>query len=165
ILIGGRMNEAEKSFGQIDHRLKEAEKKIDFFVRTSLPPVQGIFCEGQIFDAYAFVSDLIRSAKRSVVLLDNYVDDTVLKLLLKRPPGVDAKIYTKRISAQLGSDLSKHNAQYDPVDARISERFHDRFLVIDDTVYHIGASLKDLGKKLFAFSRMEIKGAELLKGI
>ncbi|MCL1984325.1 MAG: virulence RhuM family protein [Methanomassiliicoccaceae archaeon] len=170
--INYRLEQIERCIGEnkkdvilIDGRLTDAEKKIDFFVRTSLPPVHGIFCEGQIFDAYAFVSDLIRSAKNSIVLLDNYTDETVLLLLSKRSPDVDAKIYTKHISQQFRLDLNKHNAQYDPIDVQISDRFHDRFLIIDDKVYHIGASLKDLGKKLFAFSRIEIKDTELLKGI
>jgi len=148
---------------RIEHRLGEHDKKIDFFVRTALPPVQGIFFEGQIFDAHAFVSDLVRSAKRSVVLIDNYVDESVLLLLSKRRLGVTAGIHTKRISPELRSDLEKHNAQYEPVNICETDRFHDRFLIIDDIVYHIGASFKDLGKKLFAFSKMEMKGQDFLK--
>ena len=148
---------------RIEHRLGEHDRKIDFFVRTSLPPVQGIFFEGQIADAHAFVSDLIRSAKSSVVLIDNYADESVLLLLSKRPPDVAADIHTKRISPELRLDIEKHNAQYDPVNVYETERFHDRFLIIDGVVYHIGASFKDLGKKLFAFSKMETKGPNILK--
>jgi len=148
---------------RIEHRLGEHDRKIDFFVRTSLPPVQGIFFEGQIFDAHAFVSDLIRSAKESVVLIDNYVDESVLLLLSKRPPDVTAEIHTKRISPELRLDIEKHNTQYEPVKIIETDRFHDRFLIIDGVVYHIGASFKDLGKKLFAFSKMETKGPDILK--
>jgi hypothetical protein len=149
----------------VERRVTETEKKIEFFVRTSLPPIQGVFFEGQIFDAYAFVSDLIRSAERFVVLMDNYVDESVLLLLSKRMPGASADIYTKKISTQLRLDARKHNAQYEPVKIYETDRFHDRFLIIDSTVYHIGASFKDLGKKLFAFSKIEIKDTEILKGL
>ena len=148
----------------INQRLSELEKtvalhseKIDFFVRTSLPPVEGIFFDGQIFDAYKFASDLIRSARKSLLLIDNYVDESVLLMLSKRNPGVSATIYTQKITAQLQLDLDKHNDQYPPINIRTYRNSHDRFLIVDDKeVYHIGASLKDLGKKLFAFSKLEI---------
>ena len=143
-------------FERLEHRMTHAEEKIDFFVRTALPPTEGIFYDGQIFDAYTFVSDLIRSAKRRIILFDNYVDDTVLTLLDKRTDGVGAQIYTRSITQQLALDLQRHNAQYQPVAIDEFQNAHDRFLCIDDTVYHIGASLKDLGKKWFVFSRMEI---------
>jgi len=152
-------------FERIEHRVAETEKKIDFFVRTALPPVQGVFFEGQIFDAYAFVADLVKSAKRSIALLDNYVDESVLLLLSKRASGVDAHVYIRKLSQQLQLDLTKHNAQYDPIIISQSSTFHDRFLLVDDTVYHIGASLKDLGRKLFAFSKMEMKPADILKNV
>jgi hypothetical protein len=151
-----------KRFERLENRVTKTEKKIDFFVKTSLPPVQGIFYEGQIFDAYIFASDLIKSAKKSIVLIDNYIDESVLLLLSKRQTKVSAQIYTKRISDQLQLDLKKHNSQYEPIHINTSNAYHDRFLVIDNTVYLIGASLKDLGKKLFAFSKMEIKHTELL---
>ena len=125
-------------------------------------PQQGIFFDGQIFDAYTFVSDLIRSAKKRIVLLDNYVDDTVLTLLDKRKKTVGAKIYTRKISSQLSLDIAKHNAQYRPIEVMVFDKTHDRFLCIDNTVYHIGASLKDLGRKWFAFSRLEMSAEELL---
>lgn len=148
----------------INRRLSELEKtvalhseKIDFFVRTSLPPVEGIFYDGQIFDAYKFATDLIKSAKTSLVLIDNYVDESVLLMLSKRNPGVSATVYTQRITPQLQLDLDKHNDQYPPINMRTYRNGHDRFLIIDDReVYHIGASLKDLGKKMFAFSRLSI---------
>lgn len=148
----------------INQRLSELEKtvalhseKIDFFVRTSLPPVEGIFFDGQIFDAYKFATDLIRSAKKSLLLIDNYVDDSVLLMLSKRNPGVSATIYTQKITPQLQLDLDKHNDQYPPINIRTYRNSHDRFLIVDDKeVYHIGASLKDLGKKMFAFSKLEI---------
>ena len=148
----------------INRRLSELEKtvalhseKIDFFVRTSLPPVEGIFYDGQIFDAYKFATDLIKSAKKSLVLIDNYVDESVLLMLSKRNPGVSATVYTQRITPQLQLDLNKHNDQYPPINMRTYRNGHDRFLIIDDReVYHIGASLKDLGKKMFAFSRLSI---------
>lgn len=148
----------------INQRLSELEKtvalhseKIDFFVRTSLPPVEGIFFDGQIFDAYKFATDLIKTARKSLLLIDNYVDESVLLMLSKRNPGVSATIYTQKITPQLQLDLDKHNDQYPPINIRTYRNSHDRFLIVDDKeVYHIGASLKDLGKKLFAFSKLEI---------
>ena len=137
-----------------EKRLDEYGEKIDFFVRTSLPPVEGIFYDGQIFDAYVFVSDLIKSARRRIVLIDNYVDESVLLLLSKRAPGVSAEIRTGRMPEPLRLDVQKHNSQYPPVKIVQTQNIHDRFLIVDDDVYHIGASLKDLGKKLFAFSKM-----------
>ena len=160
ILKGYAVNQR---FERLEYRVSETEKKVDFFVKTALPPVQGIFFEGQIFDAYVFISDLIKSAKKSIVLIDNYIDENVLLLLSKRMQKVNVKIYTKQISKQLQLDLTKHNAQYESVNMYESNSFHDRFLLIDNTVYHIGASLKDLGKKLFAFSKMEITAEEILK--
>ena len=140
----------------IERRLDIHEKKIDFFVRTSLPPVEGVFFDGQIFDAYVFVTDLIRAAKRRLVLIDNYVDESVLVMLSKRASGVTAEIRTGKLSEQLKLDIQKHNSQYNPVSVVRTQNIHDRFLIVDDDVYHIGASLKDLGKKLFAFSKMNL---------
>ena len=153
----------DKSLMAHERRLEAVEEKIDFFVRTSLPPVEGIFYDGQIFDAYTFVNDRIREAKTRIVLIDNYVDDSVLKMLDKRTKGVSAKVYTKYFTPQLSLDFGKHNAQYEPIEVEQFDRSHDRFLCIDETVYHIGASLKDLGKKWFAFSRMEQTTTELLE--
>ena len=148
---------------RLEQRVTQTENKIDFFVKTSLPPVEGIFYDGQIFDAYKFVCDLIRSAKQRIVLIDNYVDDSVLQMLDKRQTNVSATIYTKNYTAQLQLDLQRHNAQYAPILIQSFTQSHDRFLIIDDTVYHIGASLKDLGKKWFAFSKMEIEASKVLR--
>ena len=156
---------------QIDTRLQKHERqikyltdKVDFFVRTSLPPVEGIFYDGQIFDAYKFATDLIRSAEKSLLLIDNYIDESVLLMLSKRRSGVCATVYTQKITVQLQLDIERHNRQYSPVEMRIYNKCHDRFLIIDNTeVYHIGASLKDLGKKMFAFSRMDIPADTITK--
>ena len=156
----------QQRFLQIESTLADHQEKIDFFVRTNQPPVEGIFYDGQIFDAYRFVNDLIRKAKNRVVLIDNYVDDTVLAMLGKRTAGVTATIYTQHVSQQLQLDIDRHNAQYDPIVVEHFNRAHDRFLLIDDEVYHIGASLKDLGKKWFAFTLMhDITAAELISRI
>ena len=149
----------------IERKIEEHDQKIDFFVRTSLPPVEGIFFDGQIFDAYTFVSDLIRSAKKSIVLFDNYVDDTVLTMLDKRCEKVSATIYTQKIKQQLSLDIEKHNAQYQTIEVKPFDKVHDRFLCIDNTVYHLGASLKDLGKKWFSFNKMEMPAKELLENV
>lgn len=159
--INQRINQLESRVGEKlmahDRQLEELTNKVDFFVRTSLPPVEGIFFDGQIFDAYAFSAQLIKSAKSSLLLIDNYVDESVLLLLSKRAPGVTAIIYTQRITPQLQLDLTRHNSQYPQIDIHIYQHAHDRFLIIDNKeVYHIGASLKDLGKKWFAFSKLNI---------
>lgn len=160
--VNQRLLKIENQLENQQALLAEHSEKIDFFVRTSLPPVEGIFFEGQVFDAHAFVSDLIRAAKKCIVLIDNYIDDTVLKLLDKRAQKVKATIYTKQISPALQTDINLHNSQYDPIDVQVFSNAHDRFLMIDETVYHIGASLKDLGKKWFAFSKMVIDSTTLL---
>jgi hypothetical protein len=152
-------------FERIEQRLAENEKQIDFIVRTELPPREGIFYDGQIFDAYKFVSDLIEVAKKEIFVIDNYIDTSVLTLLSKRKENVKATIYTKEISAALQLDLQKHNAQYPKIFIKQKANIHDRFLIIDNDLYHIGASLKDLGRKLFAFSKMEMKANEFLKNI
>lgn len=148
-----------------DRQLEELTNKVDFFVRTSLPPVEGIFFDGQIFDAYVFATDLIKSAKRSIILIDNYIDESVLLMLSKRVPGVTATIYTKQITPQLRLDLTRHNSQYPQVNIRTCQQAHDRFLIVDDTVYHIGASLKDLGKKWFAFSKMAMPASIIINSL
>lgn len=149
-----------------EQQLSALQSKVDFLVNTNTPPVQGIFFDGQIFDAYRFVSGLIRKAQTSVVLIDNYVDDTVLTLLDKRNSGVIATIYTQHVGQQLQLDLQRHNAQYAPITIQNFNRAHDRFLLIDTEVYHIGASLKDLGKKWFAFTKMEdINADEIIQKI
>lgn len=155
--VNQRLNDMGKELAEIKDTLYEHSKKIDFFVRTSLPPVEGIFFDGQIFDAYKFAMDLIKTARKSLLLIDNYVDESVLLMLSKRNPGVSATIYTQKVTAQLQLDLDKHNDQYPPINIRTYRNSHDRFLIVDDIeVYHIGASLKDLGKKMFAFSKLDI---------
>lgn len=162
-VINQRINKIEQILSEHDKKFTEHDQKIDFFIKTSLPPVEGIFYDGQLFDAYKFAADLIRSAKKSLILIDNYIDDTVLTLFTKRIPGVKAIIYTNLISKQLSLDLQRHNAQYDPIDIRVFKQSHDRFLIIDEKeLYHIGASLKDLGKKWFAFSKIQLDIEELL---
>ena len=148
----------------IERRLDVHEKKIEFFLQSSLPQKQGIFFDGQIYDAYAFVAELVRKAARRIVLIDNYIDDTVLTMLSKREDGVEATIYTGKISKQLKLDIDKHNAQYPPITVRTFSKAHDRFLIIDQTVYLIGASIKDLGKKWFGFTLLENTDAEELLG-
>ncbi len=155
----------DKRFNAIENKLDEHQDKIDFFVRTNLPPVEGVVFDGQIFDAYDIACKIVRSARKRIILFDNYIDETVLTLLDKREERVSAVIYTNRITEQLRLDLSRHNAQYNEIELHEFKRSHDRFLCIDDTVYHIGASLKDLGKKWFAFNRMELKTDELLSHI
>ena len=155
----------DKRIGRIENTLASHQEKIDFFVRTSLPPHQGIFYDGQIFDAYTFINDRIREATTRIILIDNYIDDSVLTILSKRADKVAATIYTKKPSAQLQLDIQKHNAQYPPISVVEFDRSHDRFLCIDETVYHLGASIKDLGKKWFAFNRMEMPTTKLLNKI
>jgi predicted XRE-type DNA-binding protein len=147
---------------RLEQRVTKTEEKIDFFVRTSLPPVEGVFYDGQIFDAHVFVSNLIKSAKQRIILIDNYLDESVLVTLSKREVNVTAKIITKSISNQFQTDLNRYNSQYSPIDVEERDGIHDRFLIIDDTLYHLGASLKDLGKKLFAFSKMEMPPETIL---
>ena len=145
---------------EMQQHLQETDKRIDEVFRRldegNAKPKQGVFYNGQIYDAYTFVSDLIKSAKRRIILIDNYVDETVLTLLDKREEGVSAVIYTQQISRQFQLDIDRHNAQYTPINIETFRLSHDRFLCIDDDVYHIGASIKDLGKKWFGFSKMEI---------
>ena len=145
--------DTDKHLEESDKRIEEVFRRLD---EGNAKPKQGVFYNGQIYDAYTFVSDLIKSAKKRIILIDNYVDDTVLTLLDKRENGVSAVIYTQQISRQLQLDIDRHNAQYAPIDVETFRLSHDRFLCIDDDVYHIGASIKDLGKKWFGFSKMEI---------
>ena len=153
---------------KVEYKLSEHDKKFealfDALANKDEIPNQGIFFDGQIFDAYKFACDLIRSAKKSIVLIDNYIDESVLTLFTKRKPEVKAFIYVGKITKQIELDLKKHNEQYPPVEIKEIRNIHDRFLIIDDKdVYHIGASLKDLGKKVFAFSRMDKEGLKILE--
>jgi len=177
LLRGGAINQR---FERLEQRVSKTEEQIGLFVRTALPPKEGVFYDGQIFDAYAFVSDLIRSAQKRIILIDNYIDDSVLLMLAKRDNDVSAEIITRgggcnttggrnangcrNATALQSLDLERYNRQYPPVTVTECDRYHDRFLIIDDTVYHLGASLKDLGKKLFAFSRMGL-GVERIMNV
>ncbi len=172
LLRGYSINQHLMYVERIDHQLQEhteqiheLQDKVDFFVRTSLPPKEGVFYNGQIFDAYVFATDLIKSAKKSITLIDNYIDESVLLMLAKRDDGVTATIITRSISDTLTLDLEKHNKQYPPIDVQESDKYHDRFLIIDEVVYHLGASLKDLGKRLFAFSKMELPVEMILANV
>lgn len=156
-----RLNKIERHQIEMDHRIEEVFQRLE----AGQQPQQGIFFDGQVFDAYHFVCNLVREAKASIVLFDNYIDDTVLTLLDKRNPNVSATIYTKSITPKLALDMQRHNMQYAPVNILEVNKIHDRFLCIDDVVYHIGASLKDLGKKWFAFSKMQIPTDLLMRNV
>jgi len=160
--LNQRMNRIEDSV----QKLTQKVEGIDLQIQANLPPNQGVFFNGQVFDAYTFVSDLIRSANTSIVLIDNYIDDTVLTHFTKRKKGVGFTVFTKSISKRLKLDLKKHNEQYSPVEIKVFKEAHDRFLIIDGKeVYHFGASLKDLGKKWFAFSKMDANSVTILDAI
>ncbi len=155
----------DRRFLEHDKRLDDLTDKVDFFIRTSLPPKEGVFFNGQIFDAHEFICRLIKSAKKRIILIDNYVDESVLVQLDNRNADVSAVIYTGDISRTFRQSVNRHNRQYAPIDVRTADRIHDRFLIIDNTLYHIGASIKDLGKKLFAFSKLEISPDYILANI
>jgi len=160
--LNQRMNRIEDNV----QKLAEKVEGIDLQIQTNLPPNQGIFFNGQVFDAYTFVADLIRNAKKSIILIDNYIDDTVLTLLSKRKMGVKTVIFTKKISKQLSLDIDKFNAQYEPIEIETFKDAHDRFLILDEKeVYHFGASLKDLGKKWFAFSKMDKSSVTIMDNL
>lgn len=164
--IHAQFEQIEKKFQQHDKILHEHDQKFDLIINTGLKPAEGIFFDGQIFDAWQFASGLIKEAKKGIILIDNYIDETVLALLAKRADGVSASVFTGKITKQLEADLLKHNAQYPAIEVKTFTRSHDRFLIIDEkTVYHIGASLKDLGKKWFAFSKINLDIKDLLNRI
>lgn len=153
-------NKVESKFLDYDKQLDEIHNKLDFFVRSSIPPVEGIFYDGQIFDAYIQIVSLIKQARHSVVLIDNYIDETTLTMLSKREPDVPATIYTRQLTQQQQLDLQRHNQQYPPINIHTTTRNHDRFLIIDNAIYVFGASLKDAGKKLFAYIKMQNTSAK-----
>ena len=164
--INKNLQDVRIELGAQDKRISLLEEKVDFFVRSSLPPVEGIFFDGQIFDAYVQIVSLIKQAKRSIILIDNYIDETTLTMLSKRDTNVSATIYTRQLSNQQQLDITRHNQQYPPITVNLCHRNHDRFLIIDDVVYLFGASLKDAGKKLFAYIKMqETPASELLNNI
>ena len=167
--VNKSLQEVKTQLGTQDKRISLLEDKVDFFVRSSLPPIEGIFYDGQIFDAYVHIVNLIKQAKQSIVLIDNYIDETTLTMLSKRSSNVTATIYTSQHVQnlhQLQLDIQRHNQQYPPIAVNYCQRNHDRFLIIDDVVYVFGASLKDAGKKLFAYIRMqETSAMELLNNL
>lgn len=168
--INNRLLELEN---RIDNRfyiqqkqIDELSDKVELIITSNLRPAEGIFFDGQIWDAYSLINNLIRSAQHRIIVIDNYADDSVLTQLDKRNEGIAAAIYTFSRNRQIQQDIERHNQQYAPIQLHFYNKAHDRFLIVDNTVYHIGASLKDLGRKLFAFSRMEsLTGDELLKRI
>ena len=165
-VVNTRIAALEQHAAQQDIEIKELKDKVAFFVRSSLPPIEGIFYDGQIFDAYAHIISLIKQAKTSIVLIDNYIDVDTLTMLSNRNANVSATIYTRQLSQQQQLDVQRHNQQYTPIIINICQRNHDRFLIIDDVVYVFGASLKDAGKKLFAYIRMqETSPSDLLSNI
>ena len=150
----------------LEHQVADLRQKVDFFVRTSLPPVEGIFFDGQIFDAYTQIVRLIKQARKNIVLVDNYIDETTLTMLSRRDTGVSATIYTRPLNTQQQLDVQRHNLQYSPITINICQHNHDRFLIIDDDVYLFGASLKDAGKRLFSYIKIqETNATNLLAGI
>lgn len=152
LLVNRHLSEHDRKFEEVLSRLDDKDSE----------PIEGFFFEGQIFDAYSLISDLIRKATRRIVLIDNYVDDRILKVLTKRAEGVAATIYTDPRHSQISNDLRRHNAQYPHIEVRHCTNVHDRFLIIDDIVYFIGGSIKDLGKKIVAFSRMHQNPEDIL---
>ena len=165
-VVNARIMALEQHVAEQDTQIKDLKNKVDFFVRSSLPPVEGVFYDGQIFDAYAHIISLIKQAKTSIVLIDNYIDVDTLTMLSNRAANVSATIYTRQLSQQQQLDIQRHNQQYPPVNICTTQRNHDRFLIIDDVVYLFGASLKDAGKKLFAYIKMqETSALELLSNI
>ena len=165
-VINSRIVALEEHVAKQDSQIEDLKDKVNFFVRSSLPPVEGIFYDGQIFDAYAQIISLIKQAKRSIILIDNYINSETLTMLSNRDANVSATIYTRQLSPQQQLDLQRHNQQYPPIAVNFCQRNHDRFLIIDDAVYIFGASLKDAGKKLFAYIRMqETSPTELISNI
>ena len=161
-VVNSRIMALEQHVAEQDTQIKDLKNKVDFFVRSSLPPVEGIFYDGQIFDAYVQIVSLIKQARRSIVLVDNYVDENTLMMLSKRNANVSATIYTKQTAEQFRLDVQRHNQQYPPITINVCQHNHDRFLIIDDVVYIFGASLKDAGKKLFAYIKMQETSADEL---
>ncbi|MBR4379968.1 MAG: virulence RhuM family protein [Bacteroidaceae bacterium] len=162
-VVNSRITALEQHSIIQDYELEELKKQVSFFVRSSLPPVEGVFYDGQIFDAYVQITNLIKQAKTSIVLVDNYIDESTLLMLSKRNAGVTATIHTRQLTSQQQLDLTRHNAQYPPINVVVCRHNHDRFLIIDNVPYMFGASLKDAGKKLFAFIKMqETSASELL---
>ena len=168
--VNQRINQLEdkidRRFADYDSKIKNLNEQVDFFVKTSLPPAEKVFFDGQLFDAHILMSRLIESAEKRIVLIDNYIDLSVLELLSKRNANVSAKVYTIQISRTFRQDIQSYNSQYPPIEVKQYTKAHDRFLIIDDKVYHVGASVKDLGKKLCAVSLLTcIDADEMLNRI
>lgn len=162
-LILHRLDRVEQKQLETDNKFEQVFRALE---SRNQPPEKGVFFDGQVFDAYSFVADIIRSAKQSIILIDNYIDDTVLTQLAKRNKNVSATIYTQNLSKQLKLDLKKHNTQYPKIETKILKKAHDRFLILDEKeLYHIGASLKDLGKKWFAFSKINSETLNVLSNL
>lgn len=149
----------------LEQRVSLTENKIDFFVKTALPPVEGIFYDGNVLEPFSFVNNLIRSAQKRIILIDNYIDETVLLRLAERKKGIKTTIYTKQLSTSFKLALQQHNHHYEKIEVKQFDKSHDRFLIIDDSVYHIGASIKDLGKKWFAFCKMTMNAEEIINRV
>ena len=165
-VVNNRIAALEQHAVKQDAQIQELKSKVDFFVRSSLPPVEGIFYDGQIFDAYAHIISLIKQARQSIILIDNYINVDTLTMLSQRTANVSATIYTRQLSQQQQLDIRRHNQQYPPINICTTQHNHDRFLIIDDVVYLFGASLKDAGKKLFAYIKMqETSSQELINRI
>ena len=164
LLKGYAVNQRFERLENDVHNIKNKLGEIDFQIKTSLPPKEGIYFDGQIFDAYVFATDLIRNAKKSIILIDNYIDESVLLMLSKRLKNVKTTIYTSNITKETKLDIKRYNSQYPDIEIKLFTKSHDRFLIIDNQdVYHIGASLKDLGKKWFAFSKINFEVNDILK--
>lgn len=158
--LSNRFNRIEKDVNYLKTKVEE----FDFQIKTNLPPKEGIFFDGQVFDAYIFVTDLIRKAKESIILIDNYIDESVLLMLSKRQSGVEVIVYTSKLTAETILDLKKYSLQYPDITIKQFNKSHDRFLILDKKrIYHLGASLKDLGKRWFAFSVLDFEVNEILK--
>jgi len=147
---------------KLEHRMYKVEEQLECFIEKALPRQSGIFFDGEVFDAHIFVIDLVKLAKRRIILIDNYVDETVLTILAQRKKNLPATIYTEKVEQPFSLAFTKHNAQYPKVDVKVIQNFHDRFLIIDEQVYHIGASIKDLGKRVFAFSKLGLEAEVIL---
>ena len=161
-VVDTRIRSLEQQVSEQGMQILDLKSKVDFFVRSSLPPVEGIFYDGQIFDAYVQIVNLIKQAHSSIILVDNYIDSSTLTMLSNRAANVSATIYTRQLSQQQQLDVQRHNQQYPPITINVCQHNHDRFLIIDDVVYLFGASLKDAGKKLFAYIKMQETSADEL---
>ena len=163
IAIHKRIEHLEQQAIFTDKRISKAEEQLDYFIERALPRQSGIFFDGEVFDAYAFIIDLVKSATKRIILIDNYVDESVLTILTQRANKVKATIYTEKIENTFQLALKKHDVQYPKIEVKVVQNFHDRFLIIDEQIYHVGASIKDLWKKVFAFSKLGLEAEIILE--